>query len=502
MCHRTLFVDDAEVVSRQGLERVIHPAQKHDQNPVVRADRPWESLVLLGGTVRKEGDEYRMWYQSYGRGTMINLYAESEDGIFWTKPELGSYEDFAGSLKNNIYLSRLALRSSDLAPLQVAPDGRRQERTSDSDRNQAPPRVKPIPRDRIQDHNQNVLYTPHLGSSKRYTLISYDYGQSGYGPYDGYYLAFSEDGLLWTDGPQEPVIPGHADVGWFTYDRHSSKYRGIVKTHLNTRGLSRRSVLWTESEDVYSWTLPLPAVIPDFTDEEWAAAHDGYNTQFYGMPISRYESVILGFLQVFKCTWATDGRTVSDGTIDVQIVASRDGRHWNRVGNRRPILELGVSDTWDCATVETGNSLVVTDDEVRLYYTGTNRLHGGYTASGEPEVMAIGLAMWPRDRFVGMRAGVAGGELLTATADAGSDAGSILHLNADASRGSIVAEILQDARSVPGFGSKDCIPLRANSLDHVLSWQQGSQLPAPVGRRPIQVRIELRNAELFSLWWE
>ena len=28
----------------------------------------------------------------------------------------------------------------------------------------------------------------------------------------------THDGVTWTDGPLHPVIPGHADVGMFTYD--------------------------------------------------------------------------------------------------------------------------------------------------------------------------------------------------------------------------------------------------------------------------------------------
>ena len=495
---RVLFLDDVDLVSKQGLERIIHPAQKYENDPVVVADKPWESMLIMGGTVRREGGKYRMWYQSYGKGTMINLYAESQDGIVWTKPALGRYEDFAGGLENNIYLNRRSLRSDELAPLYVTADESEEDQAPDSEASQAPPLVKRIPRETVQDHNQSVLYTPHMGQGRKYTMLSYDYANSGCLPYDGYYLAFSDDGIHWTDGPEEPVIPGHADVGWFTFDRPCGKFRGIVKSHLNIRGLSRRSVLWTESDDAYEWTLPRPAILPDLEDEEWAAGHEHYNTQFYGMPIFRYESVILGLLQVFKCTRPTDGRTVSDGTIDVQIVSSRDGRHWDRVGDRRSLLELGAPGEWDSATIETGNALLAIGDEVRVYYTGTNRMHGGYTANGEPEASSIGMARWPRDRFVGLRAGAAGGEVLLAEGDGGNR----LHVNANAKGGSLVVEILQNGRPIPGFQAQDCIPLQTDSLDHEVSWGQGSQLPGAVSATPVQVSIKLENAELFSLWWD
>ncbi|MFA5089225.1 MAG: hypothetical protein WC552_09370, partial [Candidatus Omnitrophota bacterium] len=205
---RVLFIDNQEIRSMHGVERVIHPAQKYEDNPVVISDKPWEK-DLITGTVRRENGIYRMWYQSYIQKTYLNLYAESEDGVKWIKPALGQYEDFEGKTDNNIFLSRLALRHKERTPL-----------------------------DCNQDNNPNVLYTPHLGRGREYTLISYDYGRSGYSAYDGYFLAFSRDGLKWTDGPEEPVIPGHADVGWFLFDEAENMFRGIVKTFLNTSGVN------------------------------------------------------------------------------------------------------------------------------------------------------------------------------------------------------------------------------------------------------------------------
>ena len=148
---RMLFIDDGDIASKQGVTRIIHPALKYGDNPVVAPDRPWEEALIMGGTVLLEPDRgYRMWYQSTRRGTYLNLYAESEDGLHWTKPDLGRYKDFKGSRQNNIFMSRAALRSSYLGPAQVKPD-----------------------------HNLNVLPTPHLGSERAYTLLSYDYGRTG-----------------------------------------------------------------------------------------------------------------------------------------------------------------------------------------------------------------------------------------------------------------------------------------------------------------------------------
>jgi len=459
---RLLFLDDGDIAASHGLTRVIHPAAKHPGNPIIVPDRPWEENPFMGGTVRVEpGRGYRMWYQTYGReNSFLNLYAESDDGIDWQKPSLGLYEDRDGDRANNIFLSRLALRSDDTKPA----------RTS-------------------QDHNLNVLYTPHLGSERTYTLISYDYAVSGYAPYDGYYLAFSPDGLHWTDGPQGPVIPGYADVGWFTYDEDDQRFRGIVKSYYNIRGYNRRSINATESLDGYNWTLPRPAIVPDAEDDAWAEGRPEQHTQFYGMPIVRYESLLLGFLQQFRVTAA--GRN-QDGYIDVQLTCSRDGQHWTRVGDRQPILALGPAGAWDSGMVFTGNSLVVDGDLVRIYYSGAAQTH---ETSG-PTRLQLGLAVWPRDRLVGLRASAAGGEVQTTV----HVAGSRLHVNADASSGELTTELVgEDGQVIAGCQASVCQVLRMDALDHVVHWQ-GS--PTNIEGRSVSVRLHLHAAEVFSLWWD
>ncbi len=472
---RTLFIDNGDIASMHGVERVIHPAEKYQDNPVVVGDKPWEAHeVWLGGTVRKENGRYRMWYQRQGfgpdlHGGILSLYAESEDGINWIKPVLKQYEDTSSSLENNIYLSRLALRSNNRAPTTVK-----------------------------QDIDPSVLHTPHLGNGQTYTLLSYDYGRSGYSAYDGYFLAFSDDGVHWTDGPDDPVIPGHADFGWFTYDQNDRIFRGMVRQYLNVRGYSRRCVLWTESKDAYNWTLPRAAVIPDAEDDEWTEGRERYSTHCYCMPIFRYESMLLGFLAVYKntaCSCHPAGSS-TDGTMDVQLVSSRDGRHWERVGDRRTILERGASDEWDWGYVRIGNSLIPDGDVVRAYYSGWNCRHGWHELPPEGKKVSIGMATWPRDRFVGLRAGRQGGELVVIQSPAGEE----LHVNADAAGGSLVAEISAGGRTLEGLDAASCEVLQRDSLDHVVRWRDAPS-PGKAAPGPVQVTIRMTDAEIFSMWW-
>ena len=458
--NRQLFIDDHDIAAASGLTRVVHSGRKRGE-PVMVAERPWEDTLLLGGSVRKEGDLYRMWYESYSKETQyINLYAESRDGIAWRKPSLGLFDDFDGGLDNNIYLNRVPMRSPVRSPLMVS-----------------------------QDHNQNVLHTPHLGSGKTYTMLAYEYSQPGYGPYDGYYLAYSDDGIHWTDGPHEPVIPGHADVGWFTFDDRDDLFRGIVKPYLNVRGHLRRSVMWTESADALAWSMPRPALIPDEADDDWGKGDPDRYTQFYGMPIFRYGPVLLGFVLDFRCT---DGIVSTEGHMDVQLVTSRDGRTWERTGDRTPVLALGGEGDWDRGMVDIGNSFLEDGLELKAYYSGSNATHGGTTLDDSQVAGAIGLATWGRDRLSGLRAGPSVGELHTKPKTIGPQ----VHLNANASEGSVAAGLYVDGNPVPGMDFSDCVPLTEDTLDHVVRWRGGATPP----KQEAEVWLRLANAEVFSLW--
>jgi hypothetical protein len=77
-------------------------------NPVLAADRPWESFCVNTCTVLREGNKWHMWYESYDStyksdNDALFCYATSNDGVHWTKPNLGLVE-YAGNKNNNILL--------------------------------------------------------------------------------------------------------------------------------------------------------------------------------------------------------------------------------------------------------------------------------------------------------------------------------------------------------------------------------------------------------------
>ena len=454
MQDRVLFIDDAQVERMEGVRRIIHPGEKSDGNPVLRCDREWESGQAMLGTVLKEDGVYRMWYGS-GVGAHGNtkarqwaMYAESDDGIEWRLPSLGQFTDPTGSTQNNVFLDP-----------------------------ESPPH-----------QYSNVMHTHHMGSGRRYALFGLNRRS--------HYVRFSDDGLVWTDWSPEPVIPRFADVGFFIFDERDRIFRGMVKCYLEVRGRRRRIQNWTVSEDGQDWTLPLPAVIPDAIDDEWTGGDPEKAAEIYGIPTARYGPILLGFADVMRTTDATGTFGLNNqGVVDVQLISSRDGRTWERVGDRSSILESGRRGDWDGGFIRTATTFVEDGDDLRLYYFGMDHPHGAQKKGDWKR--AIGMASWPRDRLVGLRAGGEGGEVVTTTVPAGRE----LHINADASRGQITAELLDTTGEVvPGFEATTCLPFDGDSLDHTIRWTGSS-----AGHRhdaSVSVRLALCNAELSSLWFE
>jgi len=104
---RELFVDDFLIERLIDAKLVAH--QPEAQEAVIACEEPWEGNMSAYFTLFQDGELFRMYY----RGSHWDIaakqeahpeftcYAESRDGLSWTKPKLGLFE-FNGSKENNI----------------------------------------------------------------------------------------------------------------------------------------------------------------------------------------------------------------------------------------------------------------------------------------------------------------------------------------------------------------------------------------------------------------
>lgn len=106
-----LFADEYLIAEIKGdIDRRLH--RPEPKEVVFTADAPWEGNTSGYYTVFQDGDLYRMYYRGWAHdpGTKRQIrpelacYAESKDGLSWTRPVLGLHE-FEGSKENNIILT-------------------------------------------------------------------------------------------------------------------------------------------------------------------------------------------------------------------------------------------------------------------------------------------------------------------------------------------------------------------------------------------------------------
>jgi hypothetical protein len=115
----TLFAfDEGSIPFTQNLKLEMRQPEKHPANPVLRRGKEGEPdnwAVQFYGSVIKIDGKYHMWYTAASRGKQEAAtnqvakdvsywrvaYAESDDGVKWTKPKLGLVE-YGGNKDNNL----------------------------------------------------------------------------------------------------------------------------------------------------------------------------------------------------------------------------------------------------------------------------------------------------------------------------------------------------------------------------------------------------------------
>ena len=115
---RELFVDRFLIEELKGTRLELQ--KPVERGTVLRYDKPWEGAFSNYSTVIHDGTRYRLYYRGLPSASRelvadtVTCYAESTDGIHWTKPELG-ITAVSGSKQNNVILADPAF-SSDFSP--------------------------------------------------------------------------------------------------------------------------------------------------------------------------------------------------------------------------------------------------------------------------------------------------------------------------------------------------------------------------------------------------
>jgi predicted choloylglycine hydrolase len=263
--HPQLFLDDMLVARMTNLERQVQKPVKHPANPLITQTLPWEKrLISIYGTALydAESDKFRIWYTAGENRDGIPdnpehpvtaeyfiCYAESQDGIAWTKP-LVSNEKFGLHDKHNI----------------VMPHG----------------------------HGLCVLATPDdPDPAKKFKAAG------------GATFGFSPDGIRWDARNWREAVGKNDTSTSVVYWK--GQYLAFVRYQVKDPqwpGVMRGIGLCV-SKDFETWT---PKELIFTTDKE-----DGYPwTQPYGLPVTPYGDQLIGLLWLLRLEQKENNNSLGD----------------------------------------------------------------------------------------------------------------------------------------------------------------------------------------------
>ncbi len=268
------LVDEFLIDKFEG-DAALHLHRPEPREVALVTDKPWEGNTCAYYTIFRDGDLFRMYYRGSHWDTAtkkathpeVTCYAESKNGIDWTKPELGLFE-FEGSKKNNIVWDGIGAHCFAV----------------------------------FRDEN------PNCTADARYKAISRGRPRGK----KGLYVFKSPDAIHWSLLHDQPVITEGAfdSQNLAFWDPHAKVYREYHRTF--TAGV--RAIMTGTSKDFVNWTDP---VLLDYGDAP--------NQHLYTNAVKHYERaphILLGFPTRFL--------PKDSSRVEPTFMSSRDGRNFRR----------------------------------------------------------------------------------------------------------------------------------------------------------------------------
>lgn len=434
-----LFLDERGISLRQHLYRRAHAARRESLEPVLPANGADEGTAIGYATATRDGDggEYRLWYMSHADG-VVRL-AASGDARTWERcgAALAGERPFA------------------VDNLAVVPVG---------------------------------AHADAWFRGARMAGYVYCRGGGAEGAARGLHLARSLDGRR-LEVREPGILPGVGDRSSLTYDEVEDRYLLVSRPSGRTPGFApgelqrvRLANLWT-SRDLVDWQNE--GIVLGYDDA------DRHDVEIYGLQPFRYGQGWLGLVEVYY-------RGIE--RLETQLAWSRDGRRWERVEPRDPVLPMGAEGTWDSHwAVSTNNPPLPEGDRLLILYSGASTKHG----SKDRHRRSIGLATLRRDGWVSLEAGRTEGVMVTAPLPL--ERPMFLEINADCGTGYISTAVLcaEDGREsevLPGYDAAGSMVEAVDAVRCPVRWGERRVVdPVPSGR--CYLRFAMKQASFYGYRW-
>lgn len=475
---RELMIDDYLIDSMSDSLRLqMHRPIR--RNVALVTDAPWEGNACAYSSLFHDGEKYRMYYTAnhyVNRNGRIDephgrhvCYAESVDGIQFTKPKLGLVE-FDGSKQNNIVLGPETIPGVRIDPGHT---------TIIKDTNpDCPPDAR----------YKALVRSPVKGEVGLFALKSAD----------GLHFSRLGNGLVITDGYFDSENLAFWDSVRGEYRAYFRDFQGGRPGAGGVRGIKTAT-----SPDFINWSQAEWLEYPGVPDEQL------YTNQI--APYARAPHIFIGFPKRYidrgwvdstgklsgiaerKARAAASPRYGSAVT-DALMMTSRDGQTFKRWGEA--IIRPGPSriNSWvygdnlvSWGILPTKSDLPESPDEQSIYAIE------GYWTGGSQNFRRYSFRT---DGFVSIQAPLSGGEFITKPL---SFKGSQLEINyATSAAGSVRVEVRDaDGKPIPGHSLSECHEIFGDEIERTVAWKGGASVKTLSGR-PVRLRFVLKDADLFS----
>lgn len=440
---RELFVDDHLIESKSGVELKMHKPQAQDVALI--CDAPWEGNTSGYFTLLQDGELFRCYYRGSHHGepggkpshSGVTCYAESRDGITWTKPKLGLFE-FGGSKDNNI--THMGDGCGTFAP--------------------------------FLDTNPNC---PPESRYKALATMGNDVERKKNPALQAYHSA---DGLRWSLMRDKPVITAGSfdsqNTAFFDHElgAYRAYWRYFTGGYTDERGWKPsgvRAIRTGTSKDFLTWE----------NQADLAYGKDAPVVQLYTnavRPYARAPHLLLGFPTRYQ---------PKGSQVEPVLMTSRDGVNFKRW--EEPLIPITAPKDrdWNRSNYMTIGVLPLPGKPNELSVYASEAYYQGPGSRIRRFTFRV-------DGFVSASAD--DGEIITKPV---TFTGSKLMLNLVSKDKTRIEVQDEDGKAIPGFTLDDCTPLKGDFIDQVVTWKGGSL--EKLAGKPVRLRFHLIEADLFAM---
>jgi len=453
---RELFLDDLLIDQMKNTRLILH--RPRDEGQVLAFDKPWEGGFSAYATVIKNGDLFQLYYRGLGTAGKdgskeeTTCYAESKNGIDWTKPNLRLF-DVMGTRDNNVVLAHAAPVTHNFSPMLDTRPG-----VPDSERYKA------------------------LGGTMNSGLIAWT----------------SADGKQWHKLQDEAVIPGTLVPYQYYFDSQNLAFWSVAEQkyvcYFRVFKNSIRRIARTTSDDFLTWSAPqLMEYRHRGGDAPIEHLYTNQTHPYFRAP-HLYVSIAARFMPGRQVLTPDEARAINvnpgyfKDTSDAILMSSRPGTAVYDRTFLSSFVRPGIgAHNWVSRTNYPALNVVQTGPTEMSVY-----LNQDY-AQPSAHLRRYSMRL---DGFASAQADFSGGELLTKPF---RFSGNQLSLNfATSAAGEIRIEI-QDAvgKPIPGFTLAEARSQIGNEIDRAVGWKAGTDV-SQLANKPIRLRIVMKDADLYS----